>query len=112
MSPRTSAAGASTVVPQVPAGQHRVSGRHVRLGRGAVDVTATRSASRLVTAVQQSRAWRLRVGAVLPAGAHVASVRVDGHRAHYAVVASARGRQVLVDAGRSAGRTTLVVSLR
>jgi hypothetical protein len=42
----------------------------------------------------------------------VASVNVDGHRADYAVVSSARGRQVLVDGGRSTGRTTLVVSLR
>jgi hypothetical protein len=103
--------GRVAVVPQVPTGQHRVAARHVRLGSGALDVRATRSSSTLRTAVRQTRPWRLRVGAVLTTGAHVASVRLDGHHTAYHVVKTARGREVLVDGGRSAGRTTLTVRL-
>jgi Flp pilus assembly CpaF family ATPase len=36
-------------------------------------------------------------------------VRLDGHRASYDVVRTARGREVLVHGGSGTGRTTLVV---
>jgi len=100
------------VVPQVPDGQTRVAGRHVRLGTGSVDVRAERTSHRLTTLVHQDRSWRLTVGAVLPAGATVASVRLDGHRSPYDVVRTARGREVLVSAGSGTGTTRLAVALR
>jgi hypothetical protein len=96
----------------VPAGQHRVSGRHVLLGPGSLDVRASSSASRLVTEVGQSRPWQLTLGAVLPGGAHVQSVRLDGRSVPYRVVNTARGREVLVDGGRRVGSSRLVVALR
>ncbi|MCW2848318.1 MAG: hypothetical protein JWR90_2292 [Marmoricola sp.] len=101
-----------SVVPQVPAGQHRVSGRHVRLGSGAVDVRATSTAHRLRTVVVQTGRWRLRIGAVLPPGARVRSVRLDGRAADYRTLSTARGRVVVADGGARAGTTDLVVRLR
>ena len=100
------------VVPQVPAGQQRVSGRHIRLGPGWVDVTASRSGKVLRTVVRQSGRWQLTIGAVLPAGAQVASVRLDGRGAGHRVVQTARGRTLLVNGGHTRGRTDLVVRLR
>ena len=101
-----------SVVPQVPTGQGRVSGRHIRLGSGAVDVSATRGAKQLRTDVRQSKRWRLTIGARMPAGSRVDSVRVDGHRAVYRVLSTARGRVLVTSGGRGVGATELVVRLR
>jgi hypothetical protein len=101
-----------SVVPQVPSDQHRVAGRHIRLGSGAVEVRATRSARRLNTVVRQTGRWRLVVGAVLPPGAEVRSVRVDGRPAGFRVQTTARGRVLVADGGARRGTTHLVVRLR
>jgi hypothetical protein len=100
------------VVPQVPDDQRRVSGRQVRLGPGAVDVEATRAPRRLRTVVRQSGRWHLTIGAVVPRGAEVASVRVDGRKAEHEVVRTARGWTVLADGGHRPGVSDLVVRLR
>jgi hypothetical protein len=99
-----------TVVPQVPDGQSQVSGSNIRLGKGTVAVTATRSASQLTTVVQQSSSARLTIGALLPDGARVQSVTLDGHPASYDVVETARGKEARVDAGSNKGTSKLVVA--
>lgn len=101
-----------TVVPQVPTGQSRVAGRDVHLGAGMIDVIATRSSSRLTTLVRQTSSDRLTIGALLPRGARVVSVTLDGHPASYDVVQTARGKQVRVDAGNNKGTSKLVVTTR
>ncbi|HEV7907158.1 MAG TPA: hypothetical protein VGP03_03370, partial [Pseudonocardiaceae bacterium] len=101
-----------SVVPQVPAGQKKVSGRHIRLGSGVVGVSASRTENRLRTVVRQSGRWQLRIGAVLPPGARVASVLVDGHAAGHRILDTARGRLVVADGGHGLGTTELVVRLR
>ncbi len=104
--------GRLSVVPQVPAGQHRVAGRDIRLGHGAVAVVATRRSGVLRTTVVRDRRWALTIGAVLPRGAAVGAVRLDGARTSYRVVRSARGRELLVHAGRVTGTSRLAVHLR
>ncbi len=104
--------GRLTVVPQVPSGQRTVAGRNIRLAHGSVAVSATRDAKRLETVVRQSFRVRLRLGVLLPSGARVRSVRLDGHRTSYDLVRTARGTQVRVHAGRSRGTSDLVVRLR
>ena len=100
-----------TVVPQVPDGQRVVAGNNIRLGNGTVAVTATRSSSRLTTDVRQSASAQLTIGALLPTGATVKSVKLDGRPASYDVVKTARGKQVRVDAGTAKGSSKLVVTL-
>ncbi|MFY0408194.1 glycogen debranching protein [Solicola sp. PLA-1-18] len=100
------------VVPQVPDGQRTVAGSNVRLGSGAVAVTATRSTSTLRTRVRQTRAWHLTIGALVPAGERVREVRLDGRRVRPTIVTTARGTEVRVDAGSSRGTSRLTVSLR
>ncbi len=103
--------GRLEVVPQVPPGQSRVAGHSIRLGPGSADVWASASASSLRTLVQVHGLKRvaLSVGAVLPSGSGVSSVTLNGHAVRYAVRRSARGSEVVVQAG--SGRADLVVHL-
>jgi hypothetical protein len=99
------------VVPQLPPGQRRIAGADIRLGGGAVDVTATAADGTIRVEVDARLSVRLSVGAVLPSSATVADVRLDGHDVGYRVVVTARGTEVVVDGG-TGGRHTLVVELR
>jgi hypothetical protein len=101
------------VVPQVPPGQGRVAARNIRLGRGAVDVAASASARSLRTEVTaRVPGADLVIGQVLPTGASVASVTLDGRRAAYQVRRTARGNEVVADAGKHGGRSVLTITLR
>jgi hypothetical protein len=86
-----------SVVPQVPEGQEKVAGSNIRLGGGSVDVTAWRSGKELRTDVRV-RAVRasLTVGAVLPTGAKVHAVALNGQATPYQLVTTARGIEVHV----------------
>ncbi len=103
--------GALTVVPQVPGGQHRVAGANILLGDGSVDVTAERTASALTTTVTRHGSTHLLIGHVLPTGAVVGSVTLDGTPTAYDVRQTARGREVVVDAGTGTSTKALVVTL-
>jgi hypothetical protein len=98
------------VVPQVPDGQQRVAGSNIRLGTGSVDVAAERSASTLTTTVTRHLSADLLIGHVLPQGAQVSSVTLDGAPATYEVRSTARGEEVVVDSGTVTGTSTLVVT--
>jgi hypothetical protein len=103
--------GRLAVVPQLPPGQTRIAGSDILVGGGAVDVTATASGKAIRVEVAARLAVQLTVGTVLPAGATVAGVQLDGHPVAYHVVMTARGTEVVVDGG-TGGRHTLVVDLR
>ncbi|MGH3376172.1 MAG: hypothetical protein ACRDP6_15670, partial [Actinoallomurus sp.] len=104
--------GHLTVVPQVPAGQPSVAGRDIRVGSGAVDVSASASAGSLRTIVtDRAPGSSLTIGQVLPAGAKVASVTLNGKHVAYKVQQTARGGEVVVDAGAHSGRSDLVITL-
>ncbi|MDT4949713.1 MAG: hypothetical protein QOJ37_2308 [Pseudonocardiales bacterium] len=96
-----------SVVPQIPVGQSSVGGSAIRLGRGSIDVSATRQHGTLTTMVHRNVDAALTIGVMLPAGTHATSVRLDGHAVSYRVVSTARGTQILA---RADSRTaTLVV---
>ena len=100
-----------SVVAQVPTGQKRISGRDIRLGDDAdVSVFAQRSRKTLRTTVNLARpGTSLTIGHVLPAGAKVRTVRLDGAPVEWRIVSTARGRELVTDT--SAGRHVLVVRL-
>ena len=104
--------GRVSVVPQVPEGQSRVAGRNIRLGGGSVDVAAERTSSELTTTVTRGLATDLLIGQVLPPGATVEEVTLNSAPAAYDVRSTARGREVVVDAGSGTGTSTLVVRYR
>lgn len=101
------------VVPQVPPGQQKVAGRQIRLGQGSIDVTAEAGSKTLRTVVNsRSEGTRLLIGQVLPAGATVAKVTLDGRSVTPTVRRTARGTEVVADAGSRTGTSTLVITLR
>jgi hypothetical protein len=103
--------GRLRVVPQIPTGQHRIAGRNIRLASGSADVAATGSSSRLTTTVDVRLAnVRVRLGHVLPTGASVRSVSLDGQQVAVQVQRTSRGREVVVPCGSGSHR--LVVLLR
>ncbi len=101
--------GHLSVVPQIPAGQHRIAGSNIKVGEGAVDVTAMSSGQNVFVEVNAALSCQLTVGAVLPSGSHVSGVQLDGHKVAFRVVQTARGTEVLVDT--SAGHHRLTVHL-
>jgi hypothetical protein len=103
--------GDLTVVPQVPGGQQRVAGANIRLGDGSVDVTAERTESTLSTTVTRHGSVHLIIGQVLPAGVVVSSVTLNGNPTLYHVRQTARGDELVVDAGTGTGASALVVTL-
>jgi hypothetical protein len=103
--------GRLSVVPQVPAGQTQIAGSDIRLGSGHLDVTARHAGKVLSVRVDAAVHARLTIGVVLPAGARVASVKLDGRSAGAQRTSTARGRELTVRS-RSAGRHLLVVTLR
>jgi hypothetical protein len=106
--------GRLAVVPQVPDGQPRVEGSDIRLGRGSIDVVASRSGKAYTTRVNAGDApakW-LALGAVLPAGSKARSVRLDGRELrHYLVRETDRGVEVTVPV-RAGGVHALTVTAR
>jgi hypothetical protein len=85
--------GRLDVIPRVPAGQSRISGRAIRLGaRGSLAVRATRHS----TTVRLARVPidRYRIGLTLPSAPKHA--RLDGRRVHPRVRVTSRGVEVSV----------------
>jgi hypothetical protein len=103
--------GRLQVVPQVPPGQSRVSARNIRVGTAAIDVTAQSSNGFLRTEVVRGKGMALLIGQVLPAGAQVKSVTLDGRPAAFTVRQTARGNEVVADAGSRSGTAELVITL-
>jgi hypothetical protein len=103
--------GLLSVVPEVPPGQQQISGSDIMLGSGHLDVRATHRGDVLSVTVDAAVRCRLSLGVVLPAGADVASVSLDGRRVSARRTATARG-DALVVAAHSTGKHTLEVTLR
>ena len=101
--------GTLSVVPQLPPDQKSVSGKNIRLGtRGSVDVSAVLKGDRLTTTVRLDAKAALTVGAVLPTGAHPATVTYNGKPVKYTTVQTTRGTEVRAEVG---GSGSLVITL-
>ena len=103
--------GRLSVVPQVPAGQTEITGSDIRLGSGHLDVAARHTGKALSVRVDAAVHATLSIGVVLPAGAEVASVQLDGRSAGAQRISTARGTELIVTS-KSAGKHLLVVALR
>jgi hypothetical protein len=103
--------GRLSVVPLIPDGQKEISGRDIQLGRGSVDVSASRDDRRLRTSVRVDHLRvGLTIGAVLPAGKNVASVTLNSRPVSYEIVRTTRGSEVRTVSTSS--DNTLVVRYR
>ncbi|MEU6574751.1 hypothetical protein [Streptomyces sp. NPDC046805] len=104
--------GTLSVVPQIPAGQERIAGSDIRLADGSVDVRARHAGSTFSTEVTRHLRAELSIGHVIPTGAEIASVTLDGHPVPYRTLTTPRGQEVIASAPSGEGRTTLVITLK
>jgi hypothetical protein len=103
--------GRLEVVPQPP-GADPIAGTNIRVGSsGSVDVRAQHAGATFTTTVTAHLPVRLRIGATLPANAHVRDVRLDGRRVSGDERETNRGLEVTVPASPGA-QHTLVVTTR
>jgi hypothetical protein len=105
--------GALRVVPEIPAGQPSVTGSNIRLGDGAIDVSAARvgaNAYRTSLTLHGLRVPSVEIGYTLPADSSAANVVLDGQRLrHYHVTDTNRGVEVTAPV-QAPGPHTLVVT--
>ncbi|MEV4318122.1 hypothetical protein [Actinocrispum sp. NPDC049592] len=102
--------GTLTVVPQVPDGQHRISGRDIHTGAGTLDVTATHNGNTYGIDVRSTSVHaRLVVGSVIPPTATVARVRLNGKPVPYTVITTTRALEVRVNAQNSSAHLEIEV---
>jgi hypothetical protein len=101
--------GRLDVVPQLPSSSP-IAGNSIRLGdHGKVSVRASHGGSTWKTTVDARVPVRLRIGATLPANAHVTDVRLDGKPVHrYSADLTNRGLEVTVVAAPGAPHTVSV----
>ncbi len=105
--------GRLAVVPQLPRDQRSASAKRIRLGNDlSIDVAAKRSGKTYLTDVRRRGDVRLTIGAVVPRGSEIRSVRLDGKRVRADLVSTAHGLEVRVAAGRGSGGSQLRVTLR
>jgi hypothetical protein len=95
------------VIPQPPS-TAPIAGRNIRLGSGAVNVSAVRGGRRYITVVSGrppvSRMW---VGQTLPLGSRVRWVTLDGRRTAYRARPTNRGLEVSVNTRPGAHRVEI-----
>ena len=100
------------VVPQLPPHEQLIAGHNIRLGEGAVDVTAADSGRRHRTVVETDLGLRgLTVGHTVPRDAQVTQVLLDGDEVRRPILRETnRGLEVLAEVpGGGQGRHVLVV---
>ncbi len=101
------------VVPQVPPGEPSVSGSNIRLGTGAINVSATRAANRFTTRLTLDglRPGSLEIGHTLPAGSPVKQVLLNGQAVRrFSSRVTNRGLEITVRATGSGPFTLTVIS--
>jgi hypothetical protein len=103
--------GRVAVVPQLPAGQSKASADTVKLGALAIDVSAEHQGSTYTTKVTRHGRIDLRIGAVLPDGATVASATLNGAPAALKLVKTTRGLEAVTKAKPGQRTATLVITI-
>jgi hypothetical protein len=99
------------VVPQLPTDQPKASADGVKLGVLAIDVAAAHQGSRYTTTVTRHGGVDLRIGAVLPDGATVASATLNGSPVKPKLVQTMRGLEATVLASPAQRTATLVINI-
>ncbi len=103
--------GALQVVPEVPPGEPSVSGSNIRLGHGAISVSAAHAGDRYTTRLTLTglHVGLLEIGHTLPANSSVKQVLLNGRAvSHFARRITNRGLEITVPA-HGTGPLTLTV---
>jgi hypothetical protein len=100
-----------SVVADVPDSWPGLSVRRLRVGGGHLSAAAERQGDTYTTTVGQAPgSWRLTIGHVLPAGADVGAVTLDGERVLPDIRDTTRGREVSVRTTTGSAHTLVVTT--
>jgi hypothetical protein len=100
-----------TVVPQLPAEQAKAAADTIKLGLSAIDVAAEHQGATYTTTVTRHGRMELRIGAVLPEGATVASATLNGSPVEPELVKTSRGLEAVVSVKPGQRTATLVINV-
>jgi hypothetical protein len=90
--------GKLTVIPQLPATWPTLSVDKLRVGNGVVSVAATQHGNQYSSKLTASPGYQVQIGYVIPSGASVISVTLNGNPVAYKLEDTNRGREVMVTA--------------
>ena len=93
------------------AGQSKASADTVKLGPLAIDVAAEHQGSTSTTTVTRHGSIDVRIGAVLPDGAKVASATLNGSPTKFKLVNTAHGLEVVTKAKPGQRTSALVITI-
>jgi hypothetical protein len=105
-------AGAVSVIPAVPPNWHQMAVRTLRVGDNDMAVTVGHTSSGYTVDVAGAQGLHLTIGTVVPAGAAVRSVTLNGQPVSYRTVATTRGKQVEVGVAKPGAVESLAVTAR
>lgn len=104
-------AGRLAVVPDLPESWPAIAVKNLRVGDGALEITASREQGGVYrTEARLATVLDLVIGHTLPAGAEVVSVTLGGEAVEHAVVDTPRGREVRVETTSGVPRVLVVVA--
>jgi hypothetical protein len=101
--------GKLTVIPQLPATWPTLSVNNLRVGNGTVAVAATQNGNQYSTKLTAPSGYQVHIGYVIPPGASVASVTLNGRPVAHKLKDTHRGREVIVSTN-SGGPIEVVIT--
>jgi hypothetical protein len=89
--------GELVVIPELPSSWPTLSVNNLRVGNGAIAVSAKQNGSQYTTTLTAPTGYKVQLGYVLPAGTKPTSVTLGGTAAKYKTIATTRGNEVIVE---------------
>lgn len=97
------------VLPDIPESWPGLSVRNLRVGDGRMAITTKKNDERFTTRVEQAPpGWKLILSHVLPQGAEVQAVTLDGKQVDYDVKNTKRGQEVTVQTSTGSQHTLVI----
>jgi hypothetical protein len=88
--------GQLVVIPDLPSSWPTLSVSNLRVGNGAIAVSATQNGSQYTTTMSGPPGYNVQLGYVIPAGTKPTSVTLGGTAVKYQIITTSRGNEVVV----------------
>jgi hypothetical protein len=98
------------VIPELPSSWPTLSVSNLRIGNGAIAVSAKQNGSQYTTTLTAPTGYNVQLGCVIPPGTKPTSVTLGGTAAKYKTIESSRGEEIVVETP-SGPNLTLVVTV-
>jgi hypothetical protein len=102
--------GQLTVIPELPSSWPTLSVSNLRIGNGAIAVSAKQNGSQYTTTLTAPTGYNVQLGYVIPPGTKPTSVTLGGTAVKYKTIRTSRGEEIVVETP-SGPNLTLVVTV-